>query len=148
MSVCGLGILLVSLLTLIYYKQILHGCPKIPGNLTNVMIYILLNSSCMSLSVTAYCSYSTIQLGKLLKEMWPEIRFARPQKNSAVRGEDEEAVSIISENAEGSRSSRASSVGSRHRGKSSKCLSALIPLAFAPASENPIICTPERSFSE
>ena len=110
MSVCGPGILLESLLTLLYYKQILHGCPKIPDNLTNVMIYILLISGCMSLSITAYCCYSTIQLGKLLKEMWPEIRFARPQRNAAARGEDEEAVSIMSENTDGNRNSRASSV--------------------------------------
>lgn len=109
MSVCGPGILLESLITLVYYKEILHGCPKIPDNLTNVMIYILLISGCMSLSITAYCCYSTIQLGKLLKELWPEIRFARPPQNAAVRGEDEEAVNIMSENAESSRSSRPSS---------------------------------------
>ncbi len=105
MSVCGPGILLESLITLVYYKQIVFGCPKIPDNLTNVMIYILLISGCLSLSITAYCCYSTIQLGKLLKEIWPEIRLARPPRNAAARGEDEEAVSILSENADGSRAS-------------------------------------------
>ena len=91
MSVCGPSILVESLVTLIYYKEIVSGCQKIPDNLTNVMIYILLISACMSLSLTAYCCYSTLQIGKLLRELWPEIRHSQ-NRLPDVREEDAESI--------------------------------------------------------
>ncbi len=105
MGVCGPVILVESIVTVAYYKDIVNGCQKIPDNLTNVMIYILLISACMSLSVTAYCCFASFQVGKLLKELWPEIRH---RENIRIQNQDEEdAESILSSQ---SRESRQGSV--------------------------------------
>ena len=73
MSVWGPLILIECLLSVVYYRDIVYGCPKIPDNLTNVMIYILLISGCISLAVTAYCCFSTVHVVKLIHNLWPEI---------------------------------------------------------------------------
>ena len=82
---CGPFIMVECIMSIIYYSQILNGCQRIPDAFTNILVYILIITGCISLTVTAFCCYMTYLFGKTVKECWPELR--NPQVN-----EDEESL--------------------------------------------------------
>ena len=68
---CGPVILVECILSIAFYNQIVTGCPKIHDGFTNVLIYVLIITGCISMTVTAFCSYQTFLLGKTVKKVWP-----------------------------------------------------------------------------
>ena len=68
---CGPVILAECIITMAYYPSIVHGCPKIADGFTNVLIYVLIIGSLVSLTVTSFCCYSSFVLGKTIRSVWP-----------------------------------------------------------------------------
>lgn len=71
---CGPTILLECLLSIIYYNQILNGCPYIEDTFTNILIYVLIIMGCVSLTVTGFCCYMSFLFAKTVKDSWSDLR--------------------------------------------------------------------------
>lgn len=89
LSFCGPTLLVECLLTLVWYSEIVHGCPITDG-FTNVLVYVLLIIGCISLAVTAFCGYSAFVLGKTVRAVWPQIRNPPPAPPESEEEEDEQ----------------------------------------------------------
>eukprot|EP00347_Sterkiella_histriomuscorum_P014645 403360091 len=96
---CGPFIMIECIITVIFYKRILHDCEKIPDAFTNILVYILIIMGCISLTMTAFCCYMTFLFGKTVKECLPQIR--NPQ--TAVANESEESLNNSGVLSEGGR---------------------------------------------
>jgi len=68
---CGPFIMIECLLSVVYYMDIINGCSAISDSLTNIMVYVLIIFGCISVTVTAFCCYLSVVVGKEIKECWP-----------------------------------------------------------------------------
>lgn len=89
----GPTILIECLITMSFYTEIIHGCALIiPDGFLNVIVYVLIIFTCISITVAGFICFSGYQIGRTIKNMWPEIRNAR---NNVQALPDEEAQSIV-----------------------------------------------------
>jgi hypothetical protein len=71
-GVCAPTTLIECVLTLAFYTKI-SLCPKAEG-FTHVLAFIMIIAGCLGLALTAYCCYHMFMVGKIVRDVWPEIR--------------------------------------------------------------------------
>jgi hypothetical protein len=83
-------------LTIAYYKEITTGCAtQITDAFLNVMVYVLIIFTCVSLIITIFLCFSLYHVGRTIKDLWPRLR--NPIPVIVANQDPEEAVSIRSD---------------------------------------------------
>ena len=66
---------------MVFYAKITNGCSSMEDPLTNLLIYFLIVLGCISLTITGFCCYMLVVLGRTIKELWPELRSGNIEQN-------------------------------------------------------------------
>ena len=75
MMFCGPFVLIESVLSCVYYQQILNGCQShIKDPLTSTLIYLIIIMLCISVTACLYCSYMSFLCVKAGKRALPTLR--------------------------------------------------------------------------